>query len=154
MRSVKVVEKKFELVARFCEVAHPVSGQSIFPTFRDFACFAAVVGYETGKRLPLGDKTRDLVDGRIFTRDDFAVDLLYLLALASTQDVAVLRDESDESVTTIFEEYLNGGLETIEAWLRDTPEDTAGDRALLSALTTAGYLSSSETIRGAADVVF
>ncbi len=145
MRTIKRNSTFDQTVRRLAEAPHPTTKQPIFPTFRDLLCFAATLGFETGTRLPLDAKCDDFVEKRVFERDDLSVDLLYLIALAQTRDVDILRDDNEDKMVQIFEEYANGGLQVITEWLREHPEDPSGDKALLAALASKGYLESEET---------
>jgi hypothetical protein len=64
-----------------------------------------------------------------------------LVGLAITKDVDCLREEKDEELVTIFEEYACGGLCTLEDWLRETPSDPHSDRAIIDALKTHDFLA-------------
>lgn len=106
-------------------------------------CFAAVVGFHEGKRIPLKGDTFE-IDARIFQNSQQAIDLLYLIALAGIRDVNILREERDEELTVIFEEYANAGLAKIADWIRDRPDDVNGDKALLTAFEKAGFLEAKD----------
>jgi len=141
MRGIRS-KKQFEEMVR--HLTHPVAGKAIFDSMRTLVCFAAVLGFEYGKRTKLEADYFEAVDGRIFENSVLAQDLLYLIALASEKNADILRDENEERMITVFEEYAQGGLEILEGWLREKPEDTAGDRAILSALHKYDFLSVDE----------
>ena len=65
---------------------------------------------------------------------------MFLIGLAETKDVDCLREENEDSLVSLFEEYADGGLEVLAEWLKETPSDPAGDRAILEALKRYGYL--------------
>ena len=67
-----------------------------------------------------------------------------MIALAGEKNADILRDENEENMITVFERVAQGGLEILEGWLREKPEDTAGDKAILSALTKYDFLSVEE----------
>jgi dnd system-associated protein 4 len=123
MRTIKRNSSFDQIARRLGEVAHPISKQPIFQTFRDLLCFCAVLGFETGTRLKLDSKTDDFVGRRVFEKDDLSVDLLYLIALAETRDIDILRDENEDKMIEIFEQYANGGFQVLTDWLREHPED-------------------------------
>src|SRR5205085_1048580 len=102
--------------------------------------FAAVLGFENERKRPLQPQTNE-IDGRNFSNSEQAIDLLYLIALADDKNVDVLREENEEKMVGIFEQYAQGGLEIIASWLREKPEDINGDQALLSGLARNGFLS-------------
>jgi dnd system-associated protein 4 len=141
MRTLKRAEGFDAPVKRLVGSPHPVTGQSIFPTFRDLLCFCAALGYENESRKPLKGNLVDFVDGRIFANHEPAVDLLYLISLAEKRDINILRDENEDEAIQIFEEYANGGLEILADWLNSKPEDLHGEKAILSALASKGYLT-------------
>ena len=140
MRMVRRSQKFEEMVRQLTETPHSTVGRPIFPTIRELMCFAAVLGYEHNRRKSLQPKYLE-IDSRPFERSETTTDLIYLLALASARDVDVLRDDESDQLVSIFEEYAEGGFEILEGWLREKPEDTNGDRAILSALAKYGYLT-------------
>lgn len=140
MRTIKRNSAFDQIVRRLGDAAHPVTKQPIFPTFRDLLCFCAVLGFETSTRFKLDGKTDDFVDGRVFGKDDLSMDLLYLIALAEKRDVDILREDNEDTMIEIFEQYANGGLQVLTDWMREHPEDPNGDKALLAALSSKGYL--------------
>lgn len=133
------------IVRRLAEEPHPDAGRAIFPTMRELMCFAAVLGFENDRRHPLQSKTAE-IDGRNFANSPQALDLLYLIALASKKDAEVLRDENEDEMISIFEEYAQGGFEVLQGWLKDKPEDPNGDQAILAALGKYGFLSKPEEV--------
>ncbi len=144
MRTIRRNSGFEQIVRRLGDAAHPVTKQPIFPTFRDLLCFAAVLGFETGTQVKLDPKTDDFVDGRVFAKDDLSMDLLYVIALAEKRDVDILREDNEDTMIQIFEQYANGGLQILTDWLREHPEDPNGDQALLAALVSKGFLKTEE----------
>lgn len=129
------------LVHLLFETPHKRANQPIFVTKRDLLCFAAVLGFEIGKRGKIGQQPSDFVDPRPFENSQEAMNLLYLVGLAETKDVDCLREESEDKLVEIFEEYADTGLATLQEWLRETPSDSQGDRAIIDGLKTHGYLT-------------
>lgn len=140
MRTIKRNNDFEPIVRRLADAAHPTTKQPIFATLRDLLCFAAVLGFETESKIPASGQSDGFVDGRVFERDDLSMDLLYLIGLAATRDVEVLREGNEGQLADIFEEYANGGLRVISDWLLEHPEDPNGDQALVAALVSKGYL--------------
>lgn len=116
------------------------NNQPIFATKRDLLCFAAVLGFETEKKGKIEAKAVEFVDSRPFENSQEAMNLLYLVGLAVTKDADVLKEENEEKLVDIFEQYADGGLSVMEEWLTETPSDPHGDRAILEALKKHGYL--------------
>ncbi|RWD39938.1 DNA phosphorothioation-associated protein 4, partial [Mesorhizobium sp.] len=111
----------------------------LFPTIRELLCFAALLGYSEGRRVPLdkNDGVED-VSYQQFERGD-AEDLIWLIALAETKNTEILKDGEEGRCAEIFEEYANGGLFV----LRDILQRTGGeypDRAIVEALREMNYL--------------
>jgi dnd system-associated protein 4 len=148
MRAIRRSAKHERLVRQLAEASHPVSKRSLFPTMRELLCFAAVLGFENNARKPLESETAE-IDGRIFANHPPTLDLMYLIALACQREVDILRDENEEQMITTFEQYAEGGLEVLEGWLRERPDDENGDRAILSALTKYGYLGGAQPVESA-----
>lgn len=157
MRNIRRLNSHADICDLLARSAHPRTGTSIFPTYRDLACFAALLGFEQGKLMKLDGPTDLLVDGRIMANSDLAADLVYLLGLAATRGQDILRDDGDypEALATLFEEYVAGGLQILKDWVRAEPSDPHGDRAVLTALKKGGYLDDAPSGEDAIDrVVF
>lgn len=129
------------LVHLLFDTPHKRANQPIFVTKRDLLCFSAVLGFEVGTRGKIAQKPSDFVDPRPFENSQEAMNLLYLIGLAETKDVDCLREENEDALVEIFEEYADTGLKTIQEWLRETPSDAQGDRAIIEALKAHGFLS-------------
>jgi dnd system-associated protein 4 len=140
MRTIKRTAASEPVVKKVAGTSHPLTGQPIFSTYRDLLCFCTVLGFENEARKPLEGDLVDFVDGRIFSNHELSIDLLYLIALAETRDMFILRDSNEDKQIQILEEYANGGLEVLSDWLKDKPEDVHGDDAIISALASRGYL--------------
>lgn len=144
MRGVKRSAAHEEMVRRLAETQHPVSSRSIFPTMRELIVFAAVLGFENGIRRPLRGNVNE-IDARQFESatdsGKRAMDLVYLIALAGTKEAEILRENSEDQMLTVFEEYANGGFEVLAGWLREKPDDVEGDKAIVAALSRYGFLA-------------
>ncbi len=149
MRGFRRSKKYEDMVRQLAEKPHSIAGRSIFPTMRELMCFAAVLGFEFDKRKPLDSDTNE-IDSRIFLNSEVALDLLYLIGLATEKSVDILREENEEEMIRIFEEYAEGGFEILETWLLEKPEDTNGDNAILTALFKNGFLDIPRPIETAA----
>lgn len=145
MRAIRRSDQFEEMVRQLAETQHPEAGRSIFPTMRELMCFAAVLGFEYERRHHLQSKTNE-IDSRIFSNSPQALDLMYLIALATEKDVNILRDDNEEKMIQIFEEYAQGGFEVLQGWLREKPEDDHGDQAVLAALAKYNFLDSPEDV--------
>jgi dnd system-associated protein 4 len=141
MRTLRYSKQYEGVVKQLGGDAHPLTRQPLFQTYRELACFAAVLGYESDTRLRLEGEQNDFVDGRIFGNYEPAVDLMYLVALASSRDMNILRDEHEDRMLAIFEEFANGGLKLLADWLHEKPDDAYGDKAVLAALYQHGFLT-------------
>lgn len=141
MRNVRRSARHEALVRQLAEDSHPQFKRSIFPTMRELLCFAAVVGFNEGKQTPLPDETKE-IDWRTFENSQQALDLIYLIALASGRDVNMLQPQSDREnqLVSIFEGFAATGLDVIERWRSEKPDDVYGDQAILTALHRHGFL--------------
>jgi dnd system-associated protein 4 len=142
-----------DMVQRLSMIKLPGADRTLFPTIRELLCFAALLGYSEGKRVPL-DRAAGVEDVSYqqFERGD-AEDLIYLLALAETKDPEVLKDGEEGRCAEIFEEYANGGLQV----LRDVLLRTGGeypDRDILEFLLKNGYLNAEESEPDVAGITF
>lgn len=152
MRGIKLGQKFEEMVRRLGEAQHPEAGRSVFSTMREVLCFAAVLGFEYEMKRPLQSQTNE-IDGRIFSNSAQAVDLLCLIALADSRNIDILREENEDQMIEIFEQYGQGGFEILEGWLREKPEDLNGDQAIVAALAKNGFLSAPSAVEDVIDDV-
>ncbi len=134
-----------ELVQRLSMQNIPGSDRKLFPTIRELLCFAALLGFSEQRRIPL-DRSQGVEDisYQQFEREPGAEDLLWVIAVAETGDVEVLREGEEIRCAEIFEEYANGGLGLIKDFmLRNGGEYP--DRALMALLKEKNYLQSTES---------
>lgn len=105
------------------------SGIKIFPNFMELFLFAAMVGYDFGKKEELDSKARDIeIKDHTFAKND---GLVFLLALNEKEDGEILRDNNEADCWRIVEEYANGGFGVIEGWLVESPSDADGANTIL-----------------------
>jgi len=148
MRNIRRSKCHEELVDLLTEKAHPSSKKTIFPTKRELMCFAATLGFQTGRRSKLDGKTND-VDGRPFSDHGNTIDLMYLLALAEGKDGELLRDAREEDRILIFEEYTNGGFEVLQRWMDARPDDLYGATPILDGLLKDKFLENKSSTEDA-----
>jgi dnd system-associated protein 4 len=132
-----------DIVQRLAAQSLPGTDRRLFPTIRELLCFAAVLGYSEGRRVPI-DRSLGVEDVSYqqFERGE-AENLIYLIALADVRDVNVIREDNEEECARIFEEYVNGGLGLVKDYLlRDGGEYP--DRALMRLLHERGYLKAGQ----------
>jgi dnd system-associated protein 4 len=143
VRNIRRLVAHTAISEQLARATHPLTGNSIFGTYRELACFAALLGFDQDRRIELDGPTDLLVDGRILENSDQAQDIVYLLGLAATKEQDILRvdGEHPERLVALFEQHVAGGLQILAEWLRDEPSDPHGDRAVLSALRRGGYLN-------------
>lgn len=100
------------------------SGKKMFPTIRELLTFSATVGFNHQYRLPFSKSygTED-IQGSVY-EDTEALDYVWLIAVAETGDVEVLKDGQEKDCARIYEEYANGGLKIISEKLQDVPNES------------------------------
>lgn len=126
---------------------NPETGIQVFPTIKSLQCFAAVVGFDHGRRVKLDKGNLENIEWHTFENTKHT-HYIYLIALAESDDVNILKydversepAQNGEDMVRIFEEYANGGFEIIRNWLNKTPGDPFGDKALLVAMEKSGFL--------------
>jgi len=132
----------------------PKTGENVFTTIKDLQCYAAMLGFQMNRREPFDRKTDAIEDIQWATFDDGKCpSYIYLIALAETGNVSVLRydiENSDtggysEDMVKIFEEYANGGFHVLQSWLDKTPGDPYGASAVIQGLKKEGFLKKKET---------
>lgn len=144
MRSIKWLKAHDNLVRRLAETPHPINKKSIFPTMRELISFAAMLGFERENFQPLKGETYE-IDWRIWQNNQLAMDLLFLIPLAHAQSAEILREEAEDELIDVFEGYVNGGLEILQGWMNEKPDDLSGDRAILAALQKYKFLDAPKT---------
>ena len=126
---------------------NPDTGVQVFNTIKELQCFAAILGFDQKSRKKLDRSNCENIEWHTFenTKHDY---FIYLIALAETMDMAILRQDFNNAESTvkgedmvrIFEEYANGGFEIIRPWLDKCPSDPYGDKAILLAMEKLGFL--------------
>ncbi len=129
----------------------PDTGVQVFPTIKHLQCFAALLGFDQNRREKLDRSNIENIEWHTFenTKHEYYI---YLIALAETKDIAILRQDihnaestvKGEDMVRIFEEYANGGFEIIRSWLDKNPSDPFGDKAILLAMEKLGFLKKEE----------
>lgn len=117
---------------------------SMFPTLREAMTFCAVLGYKERRRLPLDSTagTEDIAGAQYQTND--AVDAMFALALAEAKSSDVLRLDREKECVQIYEEYANGGLELVQAWI-DRYADLNVEDAVFRGLSSIGVRAPTDT---------
>ena len=130
LRAIHYLDKHRSLVLNLSERG---ASNTLFSTIKDLLCFAALLGYSKDNKKPLGDsKKAPSVDFNTFvTTDDD--DFIYMISAATHNDIDILREDRNEDVIEIFEEYINGGLYIIDEWTR-TYNDPLGYAAVMKGL--------------------
>ena len=103
--------------------------KSIFQYHKDLMVFAAMVGYSSNSRRKVQGDTIEIILETYASdeKDSF----IYLLGLMDSRDASVLKDSGLKHCVSVFEEYCNAGLYTIESWLDGNPGDPSGVDTLL-----------------------
>lgn len=119
------------------------NGQKLFNTIRELLCFAAMLGYAEDKKVPLNKSLgMEDISYQQFEFND-SNDFIYLIAVAETSSTDCLKEDSDIDMVEIFEEYANGGLESISSWMSEF-QDYDGYRALIQGLLKRKYIEVGE----------
>jgi dnd system-associated protein 4 len=94
-----------------------------FQTYADVVVFAAAVGVNRQKRVPLKEvskKEPGPISLEIFISRgyDSVIKLIAITETKETQILSLIDEASEDLRLTIFEEYANGGLEILKEELR------------------------------------
>ena len=92
--------------------------QRVFPTMAE-PLTAALVGFRAKRKRPIETARKDPVRSSIFESNELQ-GYIYLLAVAETKEIEVLRDENFEESVQLYEEYAFGGFLEIEEWGKAT----------------------------------
>lgn len=141
--------KQHAALADMLVTKNPKTGQAVFPSKKALQCYAAILGFEMGERLPLPKGELDSIEWHTFDNEDFT-DYIYLVAVAHTKDLNVLRydveksdvEEGNEDMVKIFEEYSNAGFEILSNWVLKTPSDPHGAKAIIAGLQRNDFVNS------------
>lgn len=112
---------------------------SIFPTFRELMCFAALLGFSESRRIKLDEKYEKIGIENVVWENHPAQDIIFLIALAESKDPNILRDGHETECVKIFEEYANGGFEVIQDALL-TGGDEFPEKDIIQMLLDQKYL--------------
>ncbi|WP_416674141.1 DNA phosphorothioation-associated protein 4 [Egbenema bharatensis] len=108
---VQISQDKAELVKA---LRTKEDGTGLFLTYADVLTFAAALGFQRKKRIPLGRFSRKDPDAVLQEqfRDRSVIDFI---AIAETNDPKILTSDQDADLqrVEIFQEYANGGLEIL-----------------------------------------
>lgn len=119
---VQIAEDKAEFVKALKDAE---SSNSPFQTYADILLFAALVGIYHNRRVSLNKFSRK--DPDPVPQDQFKTkSVIDLVAVSDSLDLSLLlRDEdSDQRRITIFQEYVNGGLEILQHQLSGSVDYT------------------------------
>lgn len=118
---------------RVSAIVETLSGpRSVFPTMAETLVFGALVGFRFSRREALGEVRRDPISSSVFESGNLQ-GYLYLLAVAVESDIAILRDDADDSYVRIFEEYALGGFLHIEDYM--SAHGKSAEEAILSLMS-------------------
>ena len=138
--------RAFEHVVQKCSgdksFAFNESGKNLFITIREFLTFCALIGFQNKKRMAIDYSLgTENIQGVIY-EDTEALEFIWLIALAETEDINLLQDGNEKKCAEIFEEYANGGLQIVSDNLCYTPHEHWPSK--IYELTYASYQVSSK----------
>ena len=144
-------DKKYTHLTDMLTEKDPRSDAAVFPSKKALQCYAAMLGFQADNRIPLPSQPLDSIEWHTFSNGDFT-DYIYMISLASTKDLTVLRydietsdkGEFNEDMVSVFEEFANGGFEIIQSWLDKSPSDRFGTKAILAGLQRDDHLSTAQ----------
>lgn len=129
---VQISEDKAELVKALRDAEE---GTGPFQTYADVLAFAGMLGISRAKRVQLGKFSRK--DPDAVPQDQFRNNsaVISLVAAISTEELRILLpgEEYDAIRIQIFQEYVNGGLEILQAELQGTVDYSEQILLLLNA---------------------
>lgn len=127
---IRIAKDKAELVQALVNSAGTTGP---FQTYADVMAFAAALGANKKKRIPLGiiSKEPAPIGVEIFISRgyDFAIKLIAVFATDDPKILSAYDPANEEKRIHIFEEYANGGLEILREELRGAVDYT--ERILL-----------------------
>lgn len=147
MRSIQR-SKKFTLLIENLTGKDYKTGAQAFPTIKALQCYAALLGFQEGRKESLDKEEKDNIEWHTFNNGDYT-DYIYMIALADTKSLSVLKYDVENSdagdfekdMVKIFEEYAHGGFHIIQNWLDKYSGDPYGSKAIISGLERSNYIS-------------
>lgn len=140
MRRVRRPAQHDELLRRL------VGDDGPFSTLAEALTFAAGLGFSEGRRQPFA-RTGEQIDFDVFVR--LGVEgLVDMIAAAAHDDVAILGPAGADERLTVFEEYANGGLESLQGRLARSKADL---ESLLSVVLDVEHDTAAEQPDGGVD---
>jgi dnd system-associated protein 4 len=112
-----------------------------FNTIRELLCFAAMLGFAKGERRPLVGEKEDIARSTFEENDSY--DFVFLIGVAETNSLDILKDGNEAELNRIFEEYAQGGLDIIATWMTQY-NDPKGFRAIVRGLCNDGFIQENE----------
>lgn len=88
---------------------------SPFSTLKGALTFCALLGFNEGRKTPLGAKHASTIEWHVYMDDNLSI--MFALALAETNDPKILSKSREPEMVQIYEEYANGGLSIVDGWL-------------------------------------
>lgn len=161
MRTVRRSKAHKTLIDTLYSIKDQNTDMSVFKFIKSLQCYAALLGFQEGKRMPFDNEDKENIEWRIFETDGYT-DYIFLIALAETQDTHVLKydevnsdtDNHSEDMVKIFEEYANGGFHILQSWMDKSPGDPYGTNAIIAGLQKSGLLNQNEQKPVLEDVEF
>ncbi len=144
MRNIKRPSKLENLMKMLTERTQQFSKKTLFGTQREFLAFAAVLGFNEGRRTPLDSDTIEL-DSRVFIAHEQSLDLIYLIGVAEKKDVSIFLESNEDELITIFEEYCHTGLLVIDGWLKDLAADIYASDTFQQQYKKMGFLPNDDS---------
>lgn len=109
------------LVSR--KVTNSTSVQGVLAATRELGALAVGLGFRHKSRKPVVKNGREIKLEVFHHIPTGGADLVAALAVAETRSAAVLEPERAHERATIFEEYMNGGLDYISGFANDDEAD-------------------------------
>ena len=101
------------------------SSEGVFRDTRELVSFAAGLGYSKDQSLPVKVNGREIKLSALDAIERGGGQLLNSIAVAKSGDVDILSPERAVERATIFEDYINGGLQYISGiWGEETARET------------------------------
>lgn len=92
-----------------------------FGEIRDVLTFAATLGFRHKRRTPF-TATGEQIRWDTFTNRYGTEDLVGMIAVGASDDREIVADDRFDEQILIFEEYMNGGLEYLDALLQKSKQ--------------------------------
>jgi dnd system-associated protein 4 len=127
-RRIKVASDKEKFIKSLTS-SDSGEANTVFGSMGDVISFAALYGFFKKSRVIIQKPSKIIAQIR---PEHIATNVVEIVALLDSKQMAILTESSSDDAVTIFEEYANGGLELMKNILKEQKISSVQVNALLA----------------------